>query len=127
MKNTAVKDFFAWYIDWHKPISSKINVMFSVPNELHVQELLSLISEEKVIVLELFEKIDQTIDAKPYMQQICDKADELGITIYLEPNPRYKYFKENIVKKQKISKQYLTEYYANFGFEITSDIRFMKR
>ena len=101
--------------------------MFSVPNELHVQGLLSLIKEENVIVLELFEKIDQTIDAKPYMQQICDKADELGITMYLEPNPRYKYFRENIVKKQKISKQYLTEYYANFGFVTTSDTRFMKR
>ena len=127
MGNSAVKDFFAWYKDWYNPISAKMNVIFSVPNELHLQDFLNLMREENVVVLELFEKIDQSIDAKPYMEQICSKADELGVTFYLEPMPRYKYFRENIVKKEKVSKDYLISYYTNFCFQQTEDKRFMKR
>ena len=124
---SAVKEFFSWYKDWYKPISGEMNIMFSVPNELHLEELLAMMTEENVVVMELFEKIDQNIDAKPFMQQICEKADELGIIIYLEPNPRYKYFAENTEKRNKVSKEYLFDYYSNFGFEPTSDKRFMKR
>lgn len=126
-KSNPVKEFFTWYKNWYKPISGKMNIMFSVPNELHLEELLAMMTEENVVVMELFEKTDQNIDAKPYMRQICEKADELGITIYLEPNPRYKYFAENTEKRNKVSKQYLFDYYSNFGFEPTSDKRFMKR
>lgn len=127
MNSTALKDFFDWDKSWYKPISGKMNIMFSVPNELHLQEFRMLMVEENVVVLELFEKIDQGIDAKVYMRQICDKADELGITIYLEPMPRYRYFKNNIEKQKKVSREYLFTYYAGFGFELTSDNRFIKR
>lgn len=104
-----------------------MHIMFSIPNELHLQDFLNLIKEENVVVLELFEKIDQNIDAKPFMNQICSKADELCITIYVEPVPRIRYFKDNSEKKEKITKEYLVEYYKGFGFEPTSDNRFMKR
>jgi len=127
MNNEAVKKFFGWYKDWYKSVQTKIHIMFSVPNELHLEDFLRLIKEQNVVVLELFEKIDQSTDAKIYLQQICSKADELGISLYLEPMPRIRYFKENSEKKNKITKEYLVGYYTNFGFEPILDNRFMKR
>jgi len=122
-----VKAFFGWYKEWYQSIHPQMHVMFSIPNELHLQDFLNLIKEENVVVLELFEKIDQSVDAKPFMNQICSKADELCVTLYLEPVPRIRYFKDNPEKKGKITKEYLVEYYKVFGFEPTSDNRFMKR
>jgi hypothetical protein len=113
--------FMQWYFDWYSKISDKINITFSLPNALQP------FKEENVVVLDLFEKIDQNIDAKPYFKEIVQKADDYGVTIYLEPMPRYKYFVNNIEKRKKISKDYLISYYQKFGFEITSDKNFMKR
>jgi hypothetical protein len=113
--------FMQWYFDWYIKISDKINITFSLPNALQP------FKEENVVVLDLFEKIDQNIDAKPYFKEIVQKADDYGVTIYLEPMPRYKYFVNNIEKRKKISKDYLISYYQKFGFEITSDKNFMKR
>ena len=45
------------------------------------------------------------------------KADEYGVSIIIEPKPRYKYFENNIEKKNKIDVKYLKEYYSKFGFK----------
>ena len=110
-----------WYIDWYKGISDKMNITLSFPN------VLSPFKEKNVVIMDLFEKINQTIDAKIYLQEIINKADEYKVTIYLEPMPRYKYFLKNIEKRRRISKEYLISYYEKFGFELTTNRQFMKR
>ena len=115
------KDFMQWYIDWNKTINKKINISFSLPN------IIQPFKESNVVILDLFEKIDQKIDAKQYLNKIIENADKYGVVIYLEPIPRYKYFLKNIEKRKKISKDYLISYYQKFGFQLTTNGRFMKR
>jgi hypothetical protein len=96
--------FMKWFVQWYKPISNKVNIAFSFSN--HLQPF----KEKNVVILDTFEKIDQSVDAKPYLQEIISKADEYGVVIYLEPKPRHK-----------------VGYYENFGFELTPNKLFMKR
>jgi hypothetical protein len=96
--------FMKWFVQWYKPISNKVNIAFSFSN--HLQPF----KEKSVVILDVFEKIDQSVDAKPYLQEIIAKADEYGVVIYLEPKPRHK-----------------VGYYENFGFELTPNKLFMKR
>jgi hypothetical protein len=119
--NVNSNKFMMWFIEWYKPISDKMNITFSLPN------IIAPFKEENVIMMDLFEKIDQNIDAKEYLKDITNKADEYDVIIYLEPMPRYKYFLKNIEKRKKISKEYLISYYKKFGFELTPDGNFMKR
>jgi hypothetical protein len=62
-----------------------------------------------------------------FLNKIIEKADIYGVIIYLEPMPRYKYFRKDIEKRKKISKNYLISYYQKFGFELTPDGIYMKR
>lgn len=121
VENEGSKNLMKWYIDWYKNISDKMNITLSLPN------LLAPFKEKNVVIMDLFEKINQEIDAKTYLQEIIRKADEYKVTIYLEPMPRYKYFLKNIEKRKKISKEYLIEYYEKFGFKLTPNAQFMKR
>jgi hypothetical protein len=113
--------FIKWFVQWYEPISNKVNIAFSFSN--HLQPF----KEKNVIILDVFEKIDQRVDAKKYLQEIVAKADEYGVVIYLEPKPRHKHFQDNLEKKEKISKDYLIGYYEKFGFELTPNKLFMKR
>jgi hypothetical protein len=119
--NVNSNKFMMWFIKWYKPISDKMNITFSYPN------ILAAYKEKNVIIMDLFEKIDQNVDAKQYLKDITNKADEYNVIIYLEPMPRYKYFLKNIEKRKKISKEYLISYYKKFGFELTLNGNFMKR
>jgi GNAT superfamily N-acetyltransferase len=119
--NNGSLKLMKWYIDWYKGISDKMNITLSLPN------LLSPFKENNVVIMDLFEKIDQTIDAKKYLQEIINKADEYKVTLYLEPIPRYKYFLDDAEKIRRISKEYLISYYEKFGFELTPNRQFMKR
>jgi GNAT superfamily N-acetyltransferase len=121
VENQGSLNLMKWYIDWYKNISDKMNITLSLPN------LLAPFIEKNVVIMDLFEKINQDIDAKTYLQEIIKKADEYKVTIYLEPMPRYKYFLKNIEKRKKISKEYLIEYYEKFGFKLTPNAQFMKR
>ena len=120
-KMENAEEFMRWYIDWNKTINKKINISFSLPN------IIQPFKESNVVILDLFEKIDQKIDAKQYLNKIIENADKYRVVIYLEPIPRYKYFLKNIEKRKKISKDYLISYYQKFGFELTTNGRFMKR
>ena len=106
--------FYKEYEDSYKVDCKDINIMFSLPNEYNLP-----FDKDNDIILELFEKCSD-IDAKPYMQKIIDDADEYGVTIWLFPNPRYKYIEDKEYQK-KISKKYLIEYYKKFGFELKKD------
>jgi hypothetical protein len=121
VENQGSLNLMKWYIDWYKNISDKMNITLSLPN------LLAPFIEKNVVIMDLFEKINQDIDAKTYLHEIIKKADEYKVTIYLEPMPRYKYFLKNIEKRKKISKEYLIAYYEKFGFKLTPNAQFMKR
>lgn len=119
-----IDSFWSWYTSWVKGFNGKaMNIFISKPTELHGLP----ITEDNAVVLDLFEKVDQSIDAKPYLREITTKADEYGVTIYLEPTPRYKYFIENKAKREKISKEYLIGYYEKFGFVSHDNGKYMKR
>lgn len=113
--------FMKWYIGWYKGISDKMVITITLPNAI------APFKEKNVVILDVFEKKDQNIDATPYLKKIVEKADEYGVVIYLEPTPRHKYFQDNLEKKNKITKQYLIDYYQKFGFELTPNKQFMKR
>jgi hypothetical protein len=117
----GVQSFSKWFIDWYKPISDEMNISFSLPNEIQPYK------ENNVVILDVFEKKNQSIDAKKYLQKIVDKADEFKVTIYLEPSPKHTYFLDNEEKKSKITKEYLINYYSKFGFVVNSDFYSMKR
>jgi len=114
-----IKSFYEWYMGWYNTILDEMNIMISLPNELQP------IKEDNVVILELFEKIDQSIDAKPYLQQIVEKAKECGVTIYLMPTPRYKYISSE-EHRSKITRDYLIDYYSKFGFQMTTDKQYMR-
>ena len=94
--------FMKWYIDWYKGISDKMFIAIYLPNAIQP------FKEKNVVILDVFEKKDQSINSKPYLKKIVEKADEYGVVIYLKP-------KDNI------------EQYQKFGFELTINKQFMKR
>ncbi len=107
-----VNKFYDWFIDFMKQKSNDITVLISIPNELQpIKDNL----EHGVIILDVFEKINQTLDAKQVLQEIVNKADELSITIYAKPAPRHKHIKDD-AHKSKITEEYLRRYYAKFNF-----------
>ena len=116
-----IDKFIIEFLDWYKPIAKDMNVFVSIPNEY--SRLPNL--KENAIYLNLFEKVNQNIDAKIYMVQFLAIADANNINLYLEPIPRYKYIKDNS-KINKITKQYLEGYYSKFGF-IKNDWDWMER
>lgn len=120
-----VKSFYSWFCEWYKGVCDKMNIMISLPNEISGLKSIPQ-KEENAVILDLFEKIDQSTDAKPYLKKIIDKADEYGVTIYLLPEPRHKYIKDE-AHKRKITRKYLIDYYSRFGFELIPNNEFMKR
>ena len=111
--SSSVRKFYDWFINWYKngKIYEKINIFISIPNEFTKIE-----TKSDYVILDLFEKIDQNIDAKKYMEEIISKADEFGVLIYLEAIPRYKHINDS-KKKKKITKEYLQSYYSKFNFK----------
>lgn len=114
-------EFMKWFIDWSKSVNKHIYVSMSIPNEFS-----SPIKGDngKIVILDLIEKKGDA-DAKKYMNEILKKADEFGVSIYLEPIPRTHNLKSQEHKK-KITKDYLIKYYEKLGFEKT-DGGFMVR
>lgn len=99
------KQFMIDFINWYKKnVHEKMNIFISINKS------------KDCVYLDLFEKIDQNVDAKPYLQYICDLADKYSVDICLQPVPRYKFFIKNTEKRKKINKDYLIQYYKKFGF-----------
>jgi hypothetical protein len=118
LTESFIPQYLAWY---YGKISKDMNIFLSIPNKY--SKLPNL--KENAIYLNLFEKINQDIDAKPYMVELLAIADDNKINLYLEPIPRYKYIKDK-AKKDKITIKYLEAYYENFGFK-KFDIGWMER
>jgi hypothetical protein len=106
------KEFFKWYLNWYKNDANKnMSIIFSLPSEL--TKISS--NSDSDIILDVFEKNNNNVNAKKYLQNITDNADKYGVTIYLKPIPRIHKIKSDEHKK-KITKDYLIMYYNNFGF-----------
>lgn len=107
------KEFFKWYLNWYKNDANKnMSIFFSLPSEL--TKISS--NSDSDIILDVFEKNNDNVNAKKYLQNITDNADKYGVTIYLKPIPRIHKIKSDEHKK-KITKDYLIQYYNNFGFK----------
>lgn len=104
--------FYKWYVDWLKGVNEYVNVSISIPNEFSspIKD-----GKGKIVILDVIEKKGDT-DAKKYMNEILEKADEFGVSIYLQPIPRTHNL-ESQEHKDKITKDYLIKYYQKFGFK----------
>lgn len=107
-----LKDFSSWY----KHISKDINIVVSIPNELT-----KISNSENDVFLDVFDKKNQNIDAKKFLEELLEIAKKNQVNIYLEPIPRYNNIQDNISKKNKITKEYLISYYEKFGFNLLSN------
>ena len=108
----GVTSFYKWYIDWYKTILDEMTIMISLPNELQP------FKEDNVVILELFKPTSDFVVSEPYLNAILQKADEFGIIIYLDPEPRY---------PTKNTKSVYVWYYKEHGFVDTPNQQFMKR
>jgi hypothetical protein len=107
-----ITSFYKWYIDWYKTILNEMTIIISLPNELQP------LKEDNVVIIEVFKPTSDFVKSEPYLNVILEKADEFGIIIYLDPEPRY---------PTKNTKQGYIFWYKEFGFEITTNQEFMKR
>lgn len=121
------KKFINWFVGWYKDdVYKKMNIIVSIPF-FDYNYGVDNVNKDNIVVLDIFEKKDQNIDAKKYLKEICDKADDYGVIILLEPEPRFNYIQDNESKKQKITKEYLINYYSKFDFEKIKNKEFLIR
>lgn len=117
MKSTHPNiDFCAWFSKWYvdNGIYKKINISFSLPSPYMLPTL--DLPMDKLVFLDVVDKIDQNIKVEPYLKEILDKAHEYGLTIFLDAIPRYNHILDNETKKSKITSTYLIDYFSKFGF-----------
>lgn len=108
-------EFMKWFVDWFKSVNKYVYISMSIPNEFSspIKD-----GKGKIVLLDVIEKKGDN-DAKKYFNEILKKADEFGVSIYLQPIPRTNNLKSEDHKK-KITKDYLIKYYEKFGFENTN-------
>lgn len=113
MSHGDVTKFYKEYLDWYtNGVSDKMTIMISIPNAFS-----KMSSEDNHVFLDVFEKTDESVNAKEKLKELLELADNNGIDIYLEPIPRHNKIKDQ-AKKEKITRQYLISYYKMFGFEL---------
>jgi hypothetical protein len=113
MAKGGVTEFYKQYQDWYKNgVSDKMTIMVSVPNAFS-----KMSSEDNHVILDVFEKRDESVDGKEKLKELLALADKNGIDVYLEPIPRHNKINDE-AKKEKITREYLISYYEKFGFEL---------
>jgi rubrerythrin len=113
MAQGGVTEFYKQYQDWYKGgVSDKMTIMVSVPNAFS-----KMSSEDNHVILDVFEKRDESVDGKEKLKELLELADKNEIDVYLEPIPRHNKIKDES-KKEKITREYLISYYEKFGFEL---------
>jgi len=113
MAQGGITEFYKQYQDWYKNgVSDKMTIMVSVPNEFS-----KMSSEDNHVILDVFEKRDESVDGKEKLKELLELADKNEIDVYLEPIPRHNHIKDSS-KKEKITREYLISYYEKFGFEL---------
>jgi hypothetical protein len=86
--------------------------MISLPNELQP------FKEENVVILEVFKPTSDFVVSEPYLKAILEKADDFGIIIYIDPEPKY---------PTKNTKSLYVWFYKQHSFVETPNQQFMKR
>jgi len=114
------QQFMKWFIEWRNQVAPEMSIYIHLPTILTDYE-----EGDDIVYLTEFKKRYLSIDAKPYLQKILDKADYYGVSIYLEPVPIIEGLPKK--KKEKITVQYLTEYYKRFGFDKIDGSNYMVR
>ena len=104
--------FYQWFIDWYKTILSEVTIMISVPNEIQPY------IQDDVIILDCLKGTTDSIDLSPFLKTLLQKADEHGLTIYLDPTPS---------GKDNNTREFYVSLYQNHGFEFGSSQQFMSR
>jgi hypothetical protein len=113
MEKGGVTEFYKEYQDWYKNgVSDKMTIMVSVPNAFS-----KMSSADNHVILDVFEKRNESVDGKEKLKELLELADKNGIDVYLEPIPRHNHIKDSS-KKEKITREYLISYYEKFGFEL---------
>jgi rubrerythrin len=113
MAQGGVTEFYKQYQDWYKNgVSDKMTIMVSIPNAFS-----KMSSEDNHVILDVFEKRDESVDGKERLKELLELADKNEIDVYLEPIPRHNHIKDSS-KKEKITREYLISYYKKFGFEL---------
>jgi hypothetical protein len=113
MAKGGVTEFYKQYQDWYKNgVSDKMTIMVSIPNAFS-----KMSSDDNHVILEVFEKTDESVDGKKKLTELLEIADKNEIDVYLEPIPRHNKIKDE-AKKEKITREYLISYYKKFGFEL---------
>lgn len=113
MAKGGVTEFYKEYQDWYKNgVSDKMTIMVSIPNAFS-----KMSSEDNHVILDVFEKRDESVDGKEKLKELLEIADKNEIDVYLEPIPRHNKIKDE-AKKEKITREYLISYYEKFGFEL---------
>lgn len=107
-----VRSFYKWYIDWYKNILNAMRIIISLPNELLP------FKEDNVVIIELFKPTNDFVLTEPHLKAILEKADEFGITIYIDPEPKY---------PTRNTKSLYIWFYEQHGFVETPNQQFMKR
>jgi len=107
-----VKSFYEWYINWYKNILNAMSIIISLPNELLP------FKEDNVVIIELFKPTNDFVLTDLHLEYILEKADEFGITIYIDPEPKY---------PTKNTKDVYVWFYKEYGFVETPNQQFMKR
>jgi hypothetical protein len=116
MANGGVTKFYKEYLDWYiNGVCDKMTIMVSVPNALS-----KMSGGDNDVILDVFEKKDENVNAKEKMKELLEIVDRNGLDIYLEPIPRLYNIKDK-AKRDKITREYLIKYYENFGFELLSN------
>ena len=113
MANGGVTKFYKEYLDWYiDGVYDKMTIMVSVPNALS-----KMSGGDNDLILDVFEKKDESVNAKEKMKELLEIVDRNGLDVYLEPIPRLYNIKDKS-KREKITREYLIKYYENFGFEL---------
>lgn len=113
MAQGGVTEFYKEYQDWYKNgVLDKMTIMVTVPNVFS-----KMSSEDNHVILDVFEKTDESVDGKEKLKELLELADKNEIDVYLEPIPRHNKIKDE-AKKKKITREYLISYYEKFGFEL---------
>ena len=117
MEQAQNRLFHKWYMDWYKVNGIEEMVIF-----MSLPSILTKVVEDNdnTIILDIFEKRHQSVDAKKYLQKIIDGANHYGVTICLEPIPRL-YNIKNEEYREKLTREYLISYYENFGFTLNDN------
>ncbi len=72
--------FYKRYLDFYKPISKEVSIVFTLPNQLTP----TFINQDDEVLLEVFKSNYDTLnDLDDYLKEICKIADETNVTIFV--------------------------------------------